>query len=225
MRRGRRGEEQGTVEDAEAEIEEPGSSEGIPQVGMIKDQRDNASKEPIAHEERGHRERGYGHQRERRSHTQSSIGRSGSQNSVVDTYTSSLHEKGDPIDDLSPRQVARQNLDSFEDQHGDLGEKWMSKLSSVQEMPSQPVSATSTSPASLPSEVLDSNDTDLEAGEKYDEWPVEDNEAKQYIEEGKDMHNSWAEIRAKFREPLTECLAVSLSLHFPSQPLILFRPW
>ncbi|KAH7333306.1 aquaporin-like protein [Rhexocercosporidium sp. MPI-PUGE-AT-0058] len=211
MRRGRGDDEQGTVEDAEAEIEEPGSSDVIPQVGMINDQRDDAGKDPVECRERCSN-RGYGHQRSRRPNTESTVQRAGSRNSVVDTTLSPLNEKSNHLDDWHSREDPVRRPDPFDDRHGDLGERSMNRLLSVPEVPSRVILDSNVDSFNGRRTGLDPADIDLEAGEKLDEWPVEDGEEEQYLEEERDMHNSWAEFRARFREPLAECLATMVAV-------------
>ncbi|PVH68938.1 aquaglyceroporin-like protein, partial [Cadophora sp. DSE1049] len=208
MRRGRGDAEQGTVEDPEAEIEEPGGSEAIPQVGMINDHREDAGKDPVGHGE-GSSERGYGHQR---TNTGSTAQKIRSHDSVVDPHSSPLQERGNPMDEWGTHVRFRRRSDPCDDRAGDLVERSMNRLSSVQEVPSEPISTTSFTSLQGRRAISDSAEIDLEAGEKVDEWPVEDGEEEQYLEEEGNMHNSWAEFRARFREPLAECLATMVAV-------------
>jgi hypothetical protein len=73
----------------------------------------------------------------------------------------------------------------------------------VQEAPSRIVSRDF-------AEGADPSQIDLEA-QYDDEWPLEKEEADQYAQEEWEMHNGWASFRARFREPLAECLAVCSS--------------
>lgn len=207
MRRdGRDQDEQGVYEDKDAELEEPGSAEAIPQVGMIEDQRRDAGKEDRAnnHGRKSVEDRGYGRQNAGKVST-----RTQSERSVVDRLGTPNEEKNNPMDDwLQGRQTHLLNkANRVED--SDLGNRRLSKLSSVEEIPSQ-TDSVATNPQSLDvAHNQDPNALDLEAGDNADEWSLNEMEAQQYVQEGNDMHNGWASIRAKFREPLAECLAVS----------------
>jgi len=212
MRRGRSHAGQGTVEDTEAEIEEPGDSEAIPQLGMISDQRADVGKDAVGQREES-RERGYGHHRTNTGGTAQKVKSNGT---VVDPNSSPLYERGNPMEQWGDCAVPKQGSDPFDDRAGDLGDRCMNRLSSVKEEPSEPVSNSSFASFEGHRAIVDPADIDLEAGEKFDEWPVEDGEEEQYLDEERNMHNSWAEFRARYREPLAECLAVSSHLHFSS---------
>ena len=209
MRRGRSNAEQGTVENPEAEIQEPGSSEAIPQLGMINDQREAVGKDTVGQQERSS-ERGYGHHR---THTGDTAQKVKSHDSVVDPNFSPLHERGNPMEEWRTRAIPRSRSDPFDDRAGDIGERSMNRLSSVQEVPTEPISTSSFASSEGRRATSDSAEIDLEAGEKVDEWPVEDGEEEEYLQEERNMHNSWAEFRARYREPLAECLAVSSHIH------------
>lgn len=217
MRRGRN--EGEIVEDKGAEREPPGSAEPIPQLGMIGDQRQEAGMDAVrdgAYAE----ERGYGHERAERRRSGSTARRVTTENSVVDRFGTPKDERSNPLEEWRSRgpSYGRSHSDPFDDQKGDLGDR---KLWSVQEVPSGAASAS----ASV-SVVGDRNEVDLEAGEKMDEWPVEDEEAERYAQEAYDDHNLWSSIRARFREPLAECLAVSSTLEYhPFYKLTPFRQW
>ncbi|KAH7381854.1 aquaglyceroporin-like protein [Cadophora sp. MPI-SDFR-AT-0126] len=208
MRRDRSGADRETIEDPEAEIEEPGSSEAIPQVGMINGQREDAGKDPVGHRERSS-ERGYGHQR---TNTGSTTQKVRSHDSVVDPHSSLLQERRNPMDEWVNCRVSKMRSDPLDDRLGDLGERSLNPLSSVQEVPSKSASASIFASSEGSRATSDSAEIDLEAGEKVDEWPVEDGEEAQYLEEERSMHNSWAEFRARFREPLAECLATMVAV-------------
>ena len=208
MRKGRQqGEE--VVEDKNAEREEPGGSEPIPQVGMVGDQRAEAGMERI--DDEASENRGYGHQREEmrrqtsyrrgsrygRGQVQSrdTARRVASAVSITERMGTPKDEKSDPIDELGatlPSQSS--NTNPFEDN----------------KTPSRRLVSTSTVAFDFASPTNDDYDLDLEAGENIDDWSLEKDEAEHYIQEERDTFNRWASIRAKFREPLAECLAVSL---------------
>jgi aquaglyceroporin related protein len=193
--------EQGVVEDKGAERHEPGSSEVIPQIGMIGDQRQDAGKDAVG-ERRDVEDRGYGHDAGRRQsqHT-APVQRIGSENSVLDRYGTPKDERSNPMEEWRSRgpSYRRSHGDPFDDQNADLGDR---RLSSVQEVPSS---------LSTVSTIGDVNEIDLEAGEYTGDWPLEKEDAAQYSQDAADEHNLWCSIRAKFREPLAECLAVSHS--------------
>lgn len=217
MRRKGHGEE--VVEDKHAEQEQPGSAEAIPQVGMINDQREDAGLE--SNTPRDIDERGYGHQLEQRQPPPERAETGGTQHthqqgSPIDQYGTPKEEKGDPMDEWSARQkFSRGSSNPFEDAHGDLGASGLRKLSSVREE-SAPDITTICSASS--NEGLGHNDIDLESGEQCGDWPVEDEEAEKYMQEERDNYNGWAAIRARLREPLAECLAVSRTSIFSSWP-------
>ncbi|KAL2065575.1 hypothetical protein VTL71DRAFT_3245 [Oculimacula yallundae] len=209
MRRGRNDGDQGTVEDPEAEIAGPGSSEAIPQVGMINDQRGENGKAPVGRRQESS-ERGYGHQKDPRRNAEMAAQRVGSHGSAANPSISALHEKGNPMEDWDHPDAPAPRPDTFE--HGDLGEPSLNRLSSVKEVSTEPSLMSKTSSFGSHLEASDSANVDLEAGEKFDEWPMEDGEEEQYFQEEQDMHNSWAEVRARFREPLAECLATMVAV-------------
>jgi len=222
MRKGRGNE--GVLEDKAAEIEEPGNAEVIPQVGMIDDQRQDTGKDPKQTPERPTEERGYGHQREHSKHyskrqqsarSEHSSIHSGSRQRSFGRYGSPKEEKENPMDTWSAEQQIPANLDPYGGAGSDIGDRRLHRLSSVEEeSPSRHAGASTASIAS---------DTDLEAGEKIDDWHVEDEEAERYLLEERENDNAWASIRARFREPLAECLAVSCSHPNTLLPLTIFR--
>lgn len=202
--RSARDEEGRVVEKKSAELDAPGSAEAIPQLGMIDEQRQEDGKEPIG-EPTNKDNRGYGHQFRRKESRLSSkrtvniAGGLASENSLVDRYGTPKDERSNPMEELrfpSSYPVS----DPFDDVKGDLGERRLGHSSGLSEV-------TSDSPSVY--DAKDAQNIDLEAGENSDDWPLEDGEEEQYIQEEDDMHNSWASIRARFREPLAECLAVS----------------
>ncbi|CZT44355.1 related to Putative channel protein, exgression is glucose repressed by Mig1 and Mig2 [Rhynchosporium secalis] len=207
MRRNRDG--KGTVEDAEAEIQGPGSSEAIPQVGMINDQRDDTGKNPVGRQGENS-ERGYGHQKDRRRGAENTVQRAGSRRSDAYSNISALQEKANPMEDWESPEDSAHRSETFE--HGDLGEPSMNRLESVQEVPANRSSMSNIASYGMRREHSDPYDIDVEAAEKGDEWPMEEGEEQQYLQEERDMHNSWAEVRAKFREPLAECLATMVAV-------------
>ena len=222
MRRGRRQEdeyEHTVVEDRGAEKGEPGSAEAIPQVGMIDDQREGEGKQRVENARRPEYERGYGHQGHGTRRSGWTVHTMESENGVVGRYGTPKVEKGDPMEEWTAHrpQYTPQLPDPFDGYHGDLGERRMSRLSSVQEAPSLPISTGASTLSADFKDCIDPNKIDLEAGDKSDEWPLEDEEVERYVQEEKDMNNTWSSIRAKFREPLAECLAVRLSCNQPSK--------
>jgi aquaglyceroporin related protein len=222
MRRGRGNE--GVLEDKAAEIEEPGNAEPIPQVGLIDDQRLDACKDPKQTLERQTEQRGYGHQRENLKHysKRQPSARSGhlsihseNRQRSFGRYGSPKEEKENPMDTWSAEQQLPDILDPFDGAESDVGDQRLHRLSGVKEESlSRHNSASTESIAS---------DVDLEAGEKIDDWPVEDEEAEHYILEERENYNAWASIRARFREPLAECLAVRCSPPHPVLPLTISR--
>ena len=90
----------------------------------------------------------------------------------------------------------------------------------MQEVPSRAASATGSLPV-----IGEVNEVDLEAGGKVDEWALEEEEAEKYAQEAYDDYNLWSSIRAQFREPLAECLAVSSSSDIIYPQLMPFRQW
>ena len=104
MRRDRRDQdEQGVYDDKDAELEEPGSAEVIPQVGMIEDQRRDAGKEDSnasdKHNGNGLEDRGYGRQNTCRIRNNHVSTRTQSERSAVDRYGTPNEEKNNPMDD------------------------------------------------------------------------------------------------------------------------------
>jgi aquaglyceroporin related protein len=198
MWRGRDGQQ--VVEVKEAERQEPGGAEAIPQLGMIYEQRQEAGKDAV-HDGRDVDERGYGHERIPTKTSERSTQILGSENSVVDRYGTPRDERSNPLEEWRSGGTSngRNHSDPFGDQNTDLGDR---RLPSVQEVPSAACSV---------SVMGDANDVDLEARGKAEEWAIDQDEAEQYTQEAYDDHNSWSCIRAKFREPLAECLAVSSS--------------
>ncbi|TVY38554.1 putative membrane protein [Lachnellula occidentalis] len=208
MRRGQDGGErernqtQGVVEDTNAEVEEPGGAEEIPQLGMIGEQRREEGKDSGGRKESNTEERGYGHQDlgRRRSVSVSRV-RSGNSDGQ---HMTPKDEKGDPMDDWLAKQPSR-NPDHFDEQRGG---RPMDRLSSVQEAPSRVPSATTIVSQDFAEGSNPPNEVDLEAGHQSDdEWPLEKEEAIRYAQEEWEMHNGWASFRSRFREPLAECLA------------------
>ena len=202
MRRGRDG---GLVEDTGAEREAPGSAEQIPQLGMIDDQRQEAGK----HVKDGSSTegRGYGHEHERveRRTSKRTIPRAASEDKAGNRCETPKDEINNPMEAWSRgSSYGRSHTDPLDNQNAELGDR---RLSQVQEIPSQ--SGSFNGPVS---ETSDPDEVDLEAGDKMDEWALEEEEAETYAQEAYDNHNLWSSIRAKFREPFAECLAVS----FPS---------
>ena len=212
---------QQVVEVEGAEMPEPGSAHAIPQTGMIDDQRQDVGKERID----GSKDveaRGYGHQGGGRRRSERMVQRVGSYNDVVDQNWTPSVERDNPMEDWSSRWPSYRSSahDLFEDQNGDLCEGGMRRLSSVQEVRSQSISA-SASLASVDfangNANTNANKIDLEAGERVGDRPLDDEEAEQYAREATDTYNNmWTSIRAKFREPLAECLAVSAGPHMTS---------
>ena len=202
MRRGKNGEQ--VVEDKGAAREPPGSAEAIPQIGMIDEQRQEAgkiSRDVVLNTE----ERGYGHERAERRGDNHTVQVARSENNFVDGFGSPKDERSNPLEEWRSRGHShRSHSHPFDHQHTDLGD---SRLSKVQELPSR-VCSTSSSV----SVTGDRNEMDLEAGEKVDEWALEEEEAERYAQEAYDNHNLWSSLRAKLREPLAECLAVSSPL-------------
>lgn len=206
----RKGQEEEVVEDKDAEQEQPGSAEAIPQVGMINDQREDAGLE--ANTSKDTEERGYGHQHEQRQpppERAESVGAqdSHSQFSTTGQCGTPKEEKGDPMDEWSARQkLSHGSSNPFEDGQGDLGAGGQRRLSSVCEESRSHITTTYRESGNGR---LGHNDIDLESGEQCGDWPVEDEEAEKFIQEENDNYNGWAAIRARLREPLAECLAVS----------------
>lgn len=104
-----------------------------------------------------------------------------------------------PLEDWRGRgsSFGRSHSDPFDDHNVDLRDR---RLSSIQERPSD------ASTVSVPADV---NEIDLQSGENSGDWPLNGEDAEQYMQEASDRHSLWCDIRAKFREPLAECLAVS----------------
>lgn len=197
VRRGMLG-KQDVIEDKQAEQEQPGSSEAIPQVGMIEEQRDQSRKGTNEHVAR----KGYGNQRGGpKSHP------SGAGESAVERFGTPGDEKANPMEDwLAGQPSAKsQETDPFPeyDQRGDLGSGQHRKS----DFPQHPGSVTAAEDFAQ----QDDQSIDLEAGDKVDDWAVNDKEAEQYLREHRDEYNNWSSIRARLREPLAECLAVSTS--------------
>lgn len=187
---------QHAVEDKQAEQQQPGSTEAIPQVGMINEQRENAGKDANEHGSRN----GYGKLREEQPR------RRPSETSAVERFGTPGDEKGNPMEDwLAGQPSAKSQMtDPFTEYHpgGDIGTRQLHRLSDVPEHLDN---------VTAEEDFAWQNDQsiDLEAGEKIGDWPVDDQRAEEYIREHRDEYNNWCSIRAKFREPLAECLAVS----------------
>lgn len=201
------------VEDMAAEIQEPGTAEAIPQVGMIDDQRADEGMVRISKQPSNRNDgngRGYGHQKQYRSGDGHDIGLVRSSDySVMGRYGTPKDERDDPLNEW---QSSSGDPDVSLPHGADIAEggRTMNKLPSLPEVPSQTMSTVlSTSSTDFANT---GTDVDLEAGEKFGEWPVDENDAKESLEEYEDMYNRWASIRAKFREPLAEILAVSSDL-------------
>lgn len=198
-------EKDGVVENMDAEIDAPGSAEAIPQVGMIDEQRQGEGKNPIEEKARTEADRGYGHQlrqgkgKQQSRRSENIAGRLRSETSVVDRYGTPKDERSNPLEEWRSRTTSPSS-DPFDDAKGDFGNRRPRHLSSLREVQTGRPSVY---------ECQEQADIDLEAGNNIDDWPLEDGEAEEYIREEEDMHNSWASIRARFREPLAECLAVS----------------
>jgi aquaglyceroporin related protein len=193
---------QRAVEDKGAQREEPGSAEAIPQLGMIYDQRDDVGKNNNG-ERKDVEGRGYGHEGlgRRQSERRPPIAQIGSENSVVDRFGTPKDERGNPMEEWQCRGASyKSRIDPFDDQNADLGER---RLSTLQEVSSSP---------DIVAAPRDENEIDLEAGEKSEDWSLDKQDAEHYAQVAADGHNTWCTIRAKFREPLAECLAVSAFL-------------
>ncbi|KAM3071793.1 hypothetical protein ACMFMG_009651 [Clarireedia jacksonii] len=212
MRRGReRGAKKlGVIEDKDAEHPQPGDAEAIPQVGMIPSQEEDDGKKTkhSPKDSRIREERGYGRpeHRARGPSNRSILTRdSGSRN--FDRNGTPLDERNDPMEDWRL---------PVED-GGDLGER-RTTLSDVEESSPRPSNFTLRSDVTTKinefQEPQDFNDVDLEAGDKFedDDWSLNTEEVEQHIREEKDNFNKWADIRAKFREPLAECLATMVAV-------------
>ncbi|RDW77046.1 aquaglyceroporin-like protein [Coleophoma cylindrospora] len=189
---------QDAVEDKQAEHAEPGSSEVIPQVGMIDEQREQVGKETNEHGGRN----GYGGARAEPK-------RRGSQRSTVERIGTPADEKGDPMEDwLTGQPSAKSQMtDPFSEfyRNGDIGMVQPHRLSDVEEYPG---SVTATEDFAH----RDDQSIDLEAGDKIDDWPVDDQENERLVQEHRDEYNKWCAIRSKFREPLAECLATMIAV-------------
>ncbi|KAE8449070.1 hypothetical protein EG329_008658 [Mollisiaceae sp. DMI_Dod_QoI] len=219
MRKGRGAQEKdGVVEDREAEIDAPGGAEPIPQLGMIDEQRQEEGKEPNENQPANEEARGYGHherdprqQRERRSSrsSQSAVDRITTENSMVDRYGTPKEERNNPMEEWKSHTSYHDPI-SVDGLKGDLGERRSSRLSSLQEVSKENLASNASVFSGLEEE--DPSYVDLEAGGKVDEWPLEGEEAEQYMREEEDMHNTWATIRARFREPLAESLATMVAI-------------
>lgn len=200
MRRGK----QGVVEDKDVENAEPGSSEVIPQLGMIDDQKKGQPKKKPNRLGRNEEDRGYGHQQQERGRRQSYRShRQDSENFILDHNGTPLAERDNPMDDWRSPQ---------DDGEGDLGRQNTNRLSDVEEHPSgSTLTPHSTTQSADFANDENDDELDLERGDKVedDEWSLTSEEAEQYIREEKDNHNALAAIRDRFREPLAECLAVS----------------
>lgn len=207
---------QQVVEDEGAERPEPGSAHAIPQVGMIDDQRQSVGKERFDGD-KDVGDRGYGHQGGGRIRSERTVQRVGSYNDVVHQCWTPSVEKGNPMEDWRPRWPSYRSsaYDPFEDQNGNLWDKGMRRLSSVQEVPSKSTSASaSLASVNFANENANASKIDLEAREPVGDRPLDDEEAEQYAREATDTYNNiWVSVRAKFREPLAECLAVCTGPH------------
>ncbi|KUJ13824.1 aquaporin-like protein [Mollisia scopiformis] len=201
-------EKDGVVENMDAEIDAPGSAEAIPQVGMIDEQRQGEGKNPIEEKARTEADRGYGHQirqgkgRQQSRRSGNIAGRLRSETSVVDRYGTPKDERSNPLEEWRSRTTSP-GSDPFDDAKGDMANRRLSYLSSLREIPTGQPSVY---------DCQEQADIDLEAGNNIDDWPLEDGEAEEYIREEEDMHNSWPSIRARFREPLAECLATMIAI-------------
>ncbi|KAF7885531.1 uncharacterized protein EAF02_004040 [Botrytis sinoallii] len=203
MRRGK----QGVVENKDAENAQPGSSEAIPQLGMIDDQRKGQAKKKSNRLGRNEEDRGYGHQQQERGRRQSyRSNRQDSENLILDHNGTPLAERDNPMDEWRSPQ---------DDGEGDLGRQNTNRLSDVEEHPSGST-LTHHSTTQSADFANDENDDglDLERGDKVedDEWSLSSEEAEQYIQEERDNHNALAAIRERFREPLAECLATMIAV-------------
>jgi aquaglyceroporin related protein len=229
LRPGMRGQQEGTrrckpdvVKNKQAEVEEPGSSEAIPQVGMIKDQRNDAGKPGMMNEGANTGYRGYRDQDPAKTKSHPVVPRSRS-----DIVTPS-EEKADPMDmwkqDLAPINPTNPFKTCAD---GDIGEMRAQRLSNIPEPCSGDESGDvrQCSAAHNASNEM-SDEVDLENGDAV-YWPteeVEDETRCAVIE--RDAHNSWSAARAKFREPLAECLAVSSGATLLQLQLIrIYRQW
>lgn len=213
----RKGENSDVVEDRKAKIDEPGSSEAIPQVGMIHDQREDAGLQAKTFD--SSRDRGYGNQG--RQPAPNDLSRAGTARTDFSARSGTARTNvstrpGDPMDQYgSPKEEIHDPMDDWrnptpllaEDDQGDIGNKELRRLSSVKEE--------SETNLSVPSRLRSishysslKDEYDLEAGD--DDWPLSDDEAERLMDEENDNHNQWASFRARFREPLAECLAVRL---------------
>ncbi|KAK6603323.1 MIP family channel protein [Botrytis cinerea] len=203
MRRGK----QGVVEDKDAENAEPGSSEVIPQLGMIDDQKKGQPKKKPNRLGRNEEDRGYGHQQQERGRRQSYRShRQDSENFILDHNGTPLAERDNPMDDWRSPQ---------DDGEGDLGRQNTNRLSDVEEHPSgSTLTPHSTTQSADFANDENDDELDLERGDKVedDEWSLTSEEAEQYIREEKDNHNALAAIRDRFREPLAECLATMIAV-------------
>jgi hypothetical protein len=172
------------VENTSAEVDAPSSAETISHVNMIKKQRQEGGKDPIGDQTMNKEGHGYGHQSRRTGNKQYSrsaadiAGRIESGYSVLDRYGTPKDERSNPMKEW---KYPTSSQAPFDDVKGDPGKGGLDHHSSSCE-------TTNDSPS-----VCDNQDVryiDLEAGEKSDDWSLEDSDAEQYIHEEEDMHNS-----------------------------------
>jgi aquaglyceroporin related protein len=193
------------VENQQAEVEEPGSSEAIPQVGMINDQRNDAGKSSTRNGGVSSGERGYGNQDPAKMIRHPVAPRSRSD------IVTPCEEKGNPMDvwkqNLTPDETPNPFV-GYDD--GDIGHARAQRLSNIYEFSSnEEFGGIHSRPAAHYALTEKSDEVDLENGDAVD-WPVEkvDDEDHRTLAE-RDAYNRWSATRARFREPLAECLAVS----------------
>lgn len=188
---------------------EPGSAEIIPQIGMIEEQREEAGKGRTRVHDTGERLHSHSHRQDEGLHGEATSSLRRSERSQVDQCETPKEERGDPMEELSSfGSHLRPAPNHFHEEEGNLGGERMNKLSSPQRLSPLPsMSAASTVPVDIADQDLSL--VDLEAADSNNSgWSAKD-EAEKHIQEERDMHNGWAAIRARFREPLAECLAVS----------------
>ncbi|KAL3417818.1 MIP family channel protein [Phlyctema vagabunda] len=188
----------GKQEDKPAERPAPGSSEAIPQLGMIDEQRDNVGKETNDNGPRN----GYGNQNRRSS----------GKGAQEIPKTPGL-ERGNPMEEWLSYPSTKSSTSNPLDQAGDIGTGGLPRLSNVDEHPIEEERTRRDNFAQAHNE--HQYDVDLEAGQKYDDFGDEQEEDderadSEYYEQ--DELNAWASIRAKLREPLAECLATMIAI-------------
>jgi hypothetical protein len=175
--------------------------------------REEAGKERLGKKLSNDEAREYGHHRGRSRSGDHTLRLVSTDYSAVDRYGTPKFERSDPINEWNVGPSYKSNEGNIiEDNYRDLGDRKISRLSSVPEQSSTVSRGQSPVSVDFARSGTNNDAVDLEAGPSYDDSALEDEEARQYIEEEREMHNAWASIRASFREPLAECLAVGVQV-------------